>query len=50
MSLAGTWIVINQWSGQPAYQFPATFNKDGTVVVEGGYFVQRQCRWSGDGR
>lgn len=38
MSLTGTWIIWNQWSGQQAYKFPATFKADGTITVSGGYF------------
>ena len=38
MSLAGTWIMTNAWTGAPPYRFPATFGADGTITIPGGFF------------
>ena len=38
MNLEGTWTFTQKWNGVEPYDFNATFGKDGTITVDGGYF------------
>ena len=38
MNLEGTWIMTQAWKGAPPYKFSATFESDGSLTVDGGFY------------